>query len=243
MTKITSTLQMTRAHISIPDLHRWMGSRHFTDQDQAMHHLMVECFGNLAPKPFRLIVPRGTRTGILYGYGQADAEILQETAAIQADPLQAKIMPLNTIDGKPMPSAWKKGKLLAVEVRIRPIIRRARGSGREEAETDVFQARAGTFQPGEMTLSREQVYAQWLQEKIHQKGAASMQINNTKLAHFQRTRIIRRPHTRHNEGPDALMRTVMEITDPDSFNILLSQGIGRHRAYGYGMLLIKPIRD
>ena len=44
----------------------------------------------------------------------------------------------------------------------------------------------------------------------------------------------------YSEGPDALMRGVLEITDGPAFAQLLAGGVGRHRAYGYGMLLLRP---
>ena len=51
---------------------------------------------------------------------------------------------------------------------------------------------------------------------------------------------MRKRHARYSEGPDAVMRGVLTITDPDAFSSLLASGIGRHRAYGYGMLLLRP---
>ena len=34
----------------------------------------------------------------------------------------------------------------------------------------------------------------------------------------------------------------LEVTDPEAFNRLLATGIGRDKAYGYGMLLLRPPR-
>ena len=36
------------------------------------------------------------------------------------------------------------------------------------------------------------------------------------------------------------MRGILTITDPIAFAELLKRGVGRHRAYGYGMLLLRP---
>ena len=163
---------MVRAEVSVRDFQRWMGTRRLQDPDHAMHCLLTECFGDLAPKPFRLIVPRGGATGCLYGYGTADADELREAAAFCADPLQARILPEDGMDSKLMPVDWQVGKRLGFEVRVRPIVRRARGSGREEAEVDSFQALADTFPPKKMPYTREQVYAQWLAERFNGKGAA-----------------------------------------------------------------------
>ena len=39
---------------------------------------------------------------------------------------------------------------------------------------------------------------------------------------------------------DAVLRGVLSITNPRAFAELLARGIGRHRSYGYGMLLLRP---
>ena len=36
------------------------------------------------------------------------------------------------------------------------------------------------------------------------------------------------------------MRGTITIVDPGKFTELVAHGIGRHRAYGYGMLLLRP---
>ena len=61
-------------------------------------------------------------------------------------------------------------------------------------------------------------------------------------AGLKRTRAFRKAQLafRHTEGPDAVIRGVLTITDSESFADLLAKGIGRHRAYGYGMLLLRP---
>ena len=70
MITATAPLQMMRAEINVNDFHRWMGDKRLGDPDHAMHCLLTEGFGKLAPKPFRLITPRDQSSGFLYGYGQ-----------------------------------------------------------------------------------------------------------------------------------------------------------------------------
>ena len=238
----TGVLQMIRAEISVREFQRWMGARRLQDPDHAMHCLLTECFGDLAPKPFRLIVPRGGSTGCLYGYGQADADALRESIAICAEPLQSRIIPANGIDSKAMPMEWQAGKRLGFEVRIRPIVRKARGSGHEEAEVDAFQVKAETFPPKEMPYTREKIYAGWLSGQFERKGGATLDTGSVQLVSFQRTRAHRKLRSRHTEGPDAVMRGVLTVTESTKFARMLSGGIGRHRAYGYGMLLLRPAR-
>ena len=234
------SLQMIRAEINVRDFQRWMGMRRLQDPDHAMHCLLVESFGkDLAPKPFRVMTPRGGRNGCLYGYGAADADVLRDAAAMFACPLQAGIIPASRIDSKPMPMEWKAGKKLGFEIRIRPIVRPTKNAdSRPGRECDAFQLEAERYEKGEMPRSREQVYGEWLARQIDARGGAELE--SAKLQSFQRTRAIRRRHTRYSEGPDALMRGNLVVTDGAAFAKLLAGGIGRHRAYGYGMLLLRP---
>ena len=249
----TATLQMIRAEVNVREFQRWMGVKRLQDPGHAMHCLLTECFGRppnekcperdgIAPQPFRLIIPRGAASGCLYGYGQADADALRDAAAICCDPLQSRILPANRIDSKPMPTEFQADKRLGFEVRLRPVIRKARGSGHEEAELDAFQVKAETFPKGKMPHSREEVYAQWLSEQLERHGGAKLDVPLTRLVSFQRTRAVRKLHRRPSEGPDAVMQGNLTVTDPAKFAAMLARGIGRHRAYGYGMLLLRPAR-
>ncbi|MCE2502347.1 MAG: type I-E CRISPR-associated protein Cas6/Cse3/CasE [Dehalococcoidia bacterium] len=233
-------LQMVRAEISQRDFQRWMGMRRLQDPDHGMHCLLTECFGrDLAPRPFRAIFPRGGSRGCLYGYGLAVADELREAAGAYADPLQCRIIPPQSIDSKPMPEQWTAGKRLGFEVRVRPIVRRTdKADTRPGKEWDAFQLEAEQHSKGKMTRSREEVYTDWLRKQLESRGGAALE--SATLASFQRTRAVRRLRGTYSEGPDALMRGVLEITDGPAFAKLLAGGVGRHRAYGYGMLLLRP---
>lgn len=260
MDAVTSTdslaapLQLVRADIRVRDFQRWMGIKRLQDADHAMHCLLTECFGDLAPKPFRLIVPRGASCGVLYGYEHAEADALREAASIYADPLQAKILPGHTINSKPMPMEWRAGKRLGFEARIRPIVRLEKDTSRIPAGVQRC-FKEGGLRPGKecdaflweaikhpemdaMRRSREEVYTEWLSRQFDRRGGARLE--SAALRSFQRTRAVRKLHARHSEGPDAIMQGILTITDADAFTSLLTQGIGRHRAYGYGMLLLRP---
>ena len=256
----TATLHMLRAEVDMRELHRWMGSKRLQDTGHAMHCLLTECFGDLAPKPFRLIVPRENPTGVFYGYSEADATALRAAAAIFADPCQHRILLDGGLDSKPMPAAWERGKRLGFEVRIRPIVRLQKDlsrvapdhlrrfqtrPGQDDAprpgkECDVFLWEAMQHSRGGMPRTREEVYRDWLAEQFQRRGGVDLDRGRTTLVSFQRTRDHRKLHARHSEGPDALMRGDLTVTDPAAFAALLARGIGRHRAYGFGMLLLRP---
>ncbi len=237
---MTHPLQMVRAEINARDFQRWMGMRRLQDPDHGMHCLLTECFGrDLAPRPFRAIFPRGGSRGCLYGYGTAGADDLREAAGAYADPLQCRIIPPHNINSKPMPEEWTAGKRLGFEVRVRPIVRRTdKADTRPGKEWDAFQLEAEQHPKGEMARSREEVYTDWLRKQLESRGGATLE--SAILVSFQRTRAVRRLRGTYSEGPDALMRGTLEITDGPAFAKLLAGGVGRHRAYGYGMLLLRP---
>ena len=237
----TQPLFMIRAEVALREFRRWMGMRRLQDADHAMHCLLTESFGDLAPRPFRLIMPRGQPRGVLYGYARDEASALHDAAGTFADPSQLHILLTDRVASKPMPSAWQTGKRLGFETRVRPIVRRSRNADcRPGKECDAFALEASRYPKGEMPHSREEVYTEWLSNQFDRRGGAQIDRGRTRLVSFQRTRAVRKRHARHSEGPDAVMRGVLTITDPDAFSNLLAHGIGRHRAYGYGMLLLRP---
>lgn len=250
-------LRMIRATVDIRAFHEWADSRRMMrqnafDSGYALHCLLTETFGDLAPKPFRLIVPRskGVRHGTLYGYCGADAQELQQESAICACPLQARILPANRIDSKPMPTDWQVGKRLGFETLIRPVARcrnskpdmESNRKGGKERDVFLHSVELQKSQGDATPISREAVYSDWLRAQLLRHGGAQLE-GSAVMKSFQRTRIIRNLSARRSiEGPEALMRGVLTITDAHAFNVLLARGIGRHRAYGYGMLLLRPAR-
>ena len=101
-----------------------------------------------------------------------------------------------------------------------------------------FSAESGkpaTSAAAEAGVTRQSVYSEWLSERLG--GAAS--VEHCELAAFQRTRVIRGP-TGRPEGPDAVLHGAMTVGNEDEFRRILRKGVGRHRAYGYGMLLLRP---
>ncbi len=243
-------LHMIRADLDIRAFNRWAGrrgliSRSTFDEGFAMHCLLVESFGELAPKPFRIIIPRSRhrRFGTLYGYGQCSADTLRDAAATYCDPLQARILPSLSIDSKVMPTAWRAGQRLGFEALLRPVRRLSRcaevgGERHRILERDAFLAQAVLYPKDGMPHSREEVYADWLKERLEADGAAKLEY--AKLAMFQRVRTVRKLRARPSEGPQALMRGVITVSDPEKFDRILAHGVGRHKAYGYGMLLLRP---
>lgn len=195
----------------------------------AIHKLLRETFGELAPQPFRIIAPKGGWRGSLYGYATADASTLRAAASSYACPLQAKALPSALIDSKLMLADWNVGRRLGFEILIRPVVR-------AEGERDAFQRLRERLEDVDESPGREDAYAAWLAERLERGGA---RLEQARLEAFSLTRIWRAPNG-GPVGPHALMRGALTITDSARFGAALAGGIGRHKAYGYGMLLLRP---
>jgi CRISPR system Cascade subunit CasE len=93
--------------------------------------------------------------------------------------------------------------------------------------------------------NRGEVYAEWLQQRMAEGGA---EVECAHLKAFRLSRVMRRgkPNKhgsralRQQSGPDATFIGLLAVRDPEAFARVLGRGIGRHRAFGFGMLLLRP---
>lgn len=213
------------------------------DAGYLAHCQLTALFGDLAPKPFFLEQGRGRRVNVL-GYTSASKGALRDHALAFADPAAASSCDLDGIDDKPMPAAlWRAGRRVGFDVRVCPVHRKA-SDGPKHArgkEVDVFLSRCREAGPT-VRVDREEVYRAWLAERLREGGAALVDV---RMLRFRRTKLLRQTHgakareAKLVERPDAFLRGTLEIEDPQRFATLLARGIGRHRAFGFGMLLLR----
>lgn len=237
-------LHLIELPLNLRELHIWatqrkLAGRSSLDEGLAIHHLLGEVFGPAAMQPFRLLAKPGARTANLMAYSSQDSATHLETAKSVALPEHASILNLEQMRSLPRPaSAWKTGQHLGFDLRVRPVVRLSNaremgGKSRPQgAEVDVFQNRA---EAGDK-VPRETAYLDWLEQKLDAFAALDRQ--HSRLVRFQRSLITR--NKQEIEGPDAVIHGTFEITDPTMFHEILASGIGRHRSYGYGMLLLRP---
>ena len=211
------------------------------DMGYALHALLTEAFGPLAPKPFDY---RGGHAG-LPGYTPADPNALRDGAAL-APPDVARALQLDSLDARPYPDAWRPGQRLGFEIRTRPVIRAKGGREWDVYLSSQTSPSNETAQPDGQTEDRQTVYGHWLDEQFTAQNAAD--ILQLSMEAFRLTRVIRKPQKLGTEkrptiqinGPDVRLQGVLQIRDSAAFQTLLSRGIGRHRAFGFGMLLLRP---
>ncbi len=212
------------------------------DTGYLVHCQLGELFGEAAPKPFRLQSIQGNSVAVL-AYTPASIAGLRERADSFADPAVHQACNWATFAAKPMPAAWKAGQRLGFEVRACPVVRLASEGrhNRKGAEVDAFVVRCWKAGEGAQ-VDREAVYRDWVAMQLEGRGANVLRVG---LHGFQRERVVRRTQgaerrSATRERPDALLRGELQVTDPDAFATLLARGVGRHRSFGFGMLLLRP---
>lgn len=206
------------------------------DLGYAFHAALKAVFADLAPQPFSYRQDQG-----LLAYS-AHGEALKSAAAM-ATPEVAEMLGLEASSQssglliRPFPQAWKPEQLLSFELRVRPIVRTKDGR-----ERDVYLS--AIERKPDAGLSRQAVYTDWLKWQFSDVA----DLHEVQMTEFQLSAVVRRsaPSTDGKRakqpvlGPNAVLTGVLQVRDSEAFATLVSRGVGRHRAFGFGMLLLKP---
>jgi CRISPR-associated protein Cas6/Cse3/CasE, subtype I-E/ECOLI len=218
-----------------------------SDAGYPLHCLFTEVFGpDYSPKPFAIDQATGPMLSIL-AYSNYTKEELENQARIFAKPEKYALLDWNRFAVKPMPSQWQMGKQLSFEVRVCPVERKSNAgkfNRQKGAEMDVYLCHV--WKHGK-NIDRSTVYENWTSrqiEKTQSDKQPAAKVLEIKTQGFRRINFIRRDNDRtanKKERPEAFLKGVLEIGDPHAFTELLRRGIGRHRAFGFGMLLLKPV--
>ena len=244
---------------------RWAGERGLVrrgafDSGFALHVLLSGLFGRAALQPFRLFASGRRRTASLYAYTDVDGDSLRRTASDVGTPDCLAILDPAKLQSKAVPEVFEPGRRFGFDIRVRPV-RRLRSSLHDPqsgqvlspgVEVDAFRVAAlrrfpngwkvdpGTGPPeagGTLRGRRDEIYTEWLVERFG--GAASVESGECRLAAFQRSRAVR-GNGSGPEGPDATLHGILTVRDARAFARLFRKGVGRHKTYGYGMLLLRP---
>ncbi len=205
------------------------------DLGYAFHAALKAAFGDLAPQPFSYRAGQG-----LLAYS-AQAQALQAACAL-ATPEVADMLGLDASPQSPglliraFPQSWQTGQWLAFELRVRPVVRK------DDKELDAFLSAVERL--SEAVPTREVVYADWLKRQF----AAAADLHKVRMTEFKLSNVLRRGAAQAEgvrpkgpvQGPDATFTGVLQVREGEAFAALVARGIGRHRAFGFGMLLLKP---
>ena len=229
------------------------------DPGFALHVLLSTMFGKSILQPFRLFHSSRKPMATLYCYTRENPDELRELAKTVSGPEHLSILDPDRMLWKRMPDTFRSGQLLGFDIKARPIERIEIGRRRKSARMQpVFMERdyfpmyrryhahggsngngndngAGRRANGGPPRTREGDYRCWLDHRLGQ-GA---DVLTCRLAAFYLTSAYR-GRDRSVLGPDATLHGTLRINDPNEFRTKLRTGIGRHKAYGYGMLLLRP---
>lgn len=209
------------------------------DLGYAVHGWLRAALGDVAPVTFRLLETRegGLR---LLGYSRAEAAALREHAMAFAEPAAAAVCDWESAASKDMAAIpWRAGQRVGFECRVCPVVRGKAG------ERDAFLASLPTnAEPA--GVSRAEVYRAWMLRRL--QPAAELDEQSFRLKAFRLVstwRLSNRRRNGHRAGrpvvrPDALVSGSLTVSDPAAFGELVERGVGRHRAFGFGMLLLRP---
>lgn len=241
-------LHMTKMTVSQPALMRLGKDKGLpmrqVDLGYLVHCLLGEVFGEHAPQPFDIRDTSGRKLQLL-AYSRRSADQLRRHADTFADPERHESVDWDRFHQKNMPESWPEGLDLSFEVRVCPVVRAANDTEyySQGSEVDAFLTRCAETDDKESVPDREQVYREWLSAQLQRRGGAELM--NAAMEAFQLRKLTRRRQDPERTArvftrPDVRMRGRLRVGDSSQFHELLEGGIGRHRAFGFGMLLLRP---
>lgn len=210
-----------------------------TDRGYLAHSAMRAVFGDAAPQPFALFGNADNPKLKVLGYARTGKEALRAGLAL-AEPILTNAFPAEGLLDKAMPEAFPAGLELRFRVDCCPVTRNQDKDGRMR-EKDAFLAACDAHPEG--GVDRAGVYVAWLAAELARDGAAQML--EGKLKGFALFRPVRRADAsararQTGQRPRASLGGRLRVERPEAFMSLLGRGIGRHRAFGLGMLLLSP---
>ncbi|MFN8717768.1 MAG: type I-E CRISPR-associated protein Cas6/Cse3/CasE [Gemmatimonadaceae bacterium] len=209
------------------------------DTGYAWHAVLSAAFGADVPKPFTWFPPRtreGGSGGRLLCYSGHHLDVLRVRAEEFADPLFLDILRMDDASVKSMPTRYAEGRAFGFRIRVRPTVRTGAGrDGQRARERDAFDPATGE--------ERTVVYGRWLAAALARHGAAML---DARAEALQLTSLLTRSRRdghgqrRSTLGPDVTYTGALRVENPALFAAVMARGVGRHRAFGFGMLLLRP---
>ena len=230
-------LYLMQAKLDPVRLARWSAEQGISDPDRALHCLVYGTFGaGKIPRPFLMQTPEADPLGTasLLAYTPLEQKELRALAAENQTLAMESVMPPESLRTAPTPAMWKPGTKLGFSVRVRPTQRAKWKKTGKPTERDIYLERAGETTRGEL-------YCQWVAGMMEKQGGALLAPGTLAMTRFAIRRVRRQRASGYFRGPDATISGGLEVENTEKFQELLAKGIGRHRAYGYGMVVLRPL--
>lgn len=241
----TAPLHLVRLNLVTAELFRRPTSRRVLaaggDPGYLVHSYLAETFGAWKPQPFALFEssPRGPH---LLAYSRHDALELRRAAAENTSPANRGAFDPECLASRALPALFPPDLVLGFRLRACPVTRKSRGSSgyRPGAEIDIYLDAREKAAPGKAPR-RENIYLEWIRGQLEADGACRcLELKITALAHTRFLRRDARRQARLVTRPDVTFAGRLAVGAPAVFRDRLARGVGRHRAFGFGMLLLRP---
>jgi CRISPR system Cascade subunit CasE len=202
------------------------------DESLILKTILWEGFSGSALRPWAIHAQKGP-TIIIIGYTQTDAGELNKRRALALPSVQAAVGEAIAV---PLP-ALSESERYRFSICLVPTIRVTKVEGRRYGERDAFLTKADAAGK-DANLKRDDVYRDYLAERL-----AGASIEASRLVRFRLRRFMRPKEDRSVSGrtmPEAVIEGRLRVDDPVRLTQAISTGVGRQRAYGFGMLRLQP---
>jgi CRISPR system Cascade subunit CasE len=202
------------------------------DESLILKSILWEGFSGSALRPWAIHAQRGPMITIV-GYTQADGGELNKRRALALPSVQAAVGEAIAV---PLP-ALSASERYRFSICLVPTIRVTKAEGRRYGERDAFLAKVDAAGK-DASLKRDDVYRDYLAERL-----AGASIEASRLVQFRLRRFMRPKQDRSVSGrtmPEAVIEGHLRIDEPARLVEAIGAGVGRQRAYGFGMLRLQP---
>ncbi len=222
---------MMRIRIDLPKMYETLKGHRLpaqaSDDGYRVHAYLQQVYDGQAPTPFRVMESRGRQLDVL-AYAEEEPSLVEANVQVAS---------------KTMPTSYAKGTLLDFSIFACPVVRMASAGQyhKKGAEVDIFLRECWRVDASEK-VNRSEVYCQWLHDRFASNGGA--RLVRTEVTGYRRLKLLRKTQggdrrSHQQEKPAVDFEGSLEVTDSLAFSSLVSRGIGRHRAFGFGMVLLK----
>lgn len=226
------------------------------DTGYIVHAALAALFDKQAPRPFYIEPERKTSQGeiagiTVLGYFDSQKDILSESLR-ERNTFAQEILRWDMSASKRMPTQFDVGTRLRVDVRMCPVVRTTTFRNNRTDKSEELDAFLATYNyqsknsidPEENKklepIDRFTVYQSWALERLSRNG---MDIESLSINGFQLTQVSRRNKERafrSAQRPAIEVSATVSVNNPESFAAAIRLGIGRHKAFGFGMLRLSP---
>lgn len=192
--------------------------------EYAAHQMVHDLFGEVTERPFIY------RAGRLDERG-ADALVVSTIPPVDdAATISSAVGTVAEFKTKPFTSEPALGRAFDFSIEVNATSTAIRTGKRHDIWDAACRKADGT------TPEMKDVYGPWLAERL----AAGAKVQRIGVTGRRRVRVWRKPRGRPMTFVVAEMIGTLSVTDPSAFSDLLVRGIGRGKAFGFGMLMLTP---